>query len=88
MHVHVHVHVAITIACNCMYMYIQVMSVNSYNVLVEKVQHHVGKSRVTPVSMDQEKLLQVFEPGHVEITGQHSLHGSSSRLDQFNNQSK
>lgn len=45
-----------------------------YSVFVEEVEDHVGQTRVAPVSMNQEELLQVLKARKSEIAGHHRLH--------------
>lgn len=46
---------------------------NSYHILVDEVEDHVGETRVTPVAVHKQQLPQVFKPGDSKVTGHHSL---------------
>lgn len=35
---------------------------SSYHILVDEVEGHVGKAGITPVSVDQQQLGEVFKP--------------------------
>ena len=45
----------------------------SHHVLVDEVKDHVGEARVAPVTVDQQQLTEVFEPGDGEVTGHDGL---------------
>lgn len=49
------------------------MKAETHHVLVEEVEDHVGQTVVTPVSVDQHQLPQVFEPGDGEVAGHDGL---------------
>jgi hypothetical protein len=51
---------------------------NTYCVFIEEIQHHIGQSGVAPVSMDDQKSLQVSESWHCKVTCHHSLEKESN----------
>lgn len=53
-----------------------------YSVFVEEVEDHVGQTRVAPVSMNQEELLQVLKARKSEIAGHHRLHTQWENINQ------
>ena len=52
---------------------------NSHHILVDEVEDHVCESSVAPVTVDQQQLPQVFEPGDREVTGHHRLGNDTQR---------
>lgn len=46
---------------------------NTYCVFVEEIQHHVGKSGITPVTMNKQEFLQMPEPWDCKVTRHHCL---------------
>lgn len=46
---------------------------NTYRIFVEEIQHHVGKSGITPVAMNKQKLLQMPEPRDCKVARHHRL---------------
>lgn len=53
-----------------------------YSVFVEEVEDHVGQTRVTPVPMNQEELLQVLKARKSKIAGHHRLHTQRENINQ------
>lgn len=53
-----------------------------YSVFVEEVEDHVGQTRVAPVAMNQEELLQVLKSRKSEIAGHHRLQTRTENINQ------
>lgn len=51
------------------------MVTNTHHILVDEVEDHICKTRVTPVTMNKQQLAEVFKPGDGKVTGHHSLWG-------------
>lgn len=50
---------------------------DTHHVLVEVVHYHPGQTRVTPVAMHKQQLLEVAESGNGKVTGHDSLGGKN-----------
>lgn len=58
-------------------------STATYGVFVEEVEDHVGQTRVAPVPVDQEELLQVLKAWKSKITGHHRLQTQRENINQY-----
>ena len=46
---------------------------NTYDILIEEIEHHSCKAGVAPVAMDQQQLLKEPKPAHCKVTRHHRL---------------